>query len=83
LYECETWSLTPRENYIGSVTEQGVEENVWNQERGSNGRIEKTTIIVLFSTNYYYDHIKEDEMESVCGMNGKDEKCIQNFNWKR
>jgi len=28
------------------------------------------------------DQIKEDEMSRACSMHGRDEKCIQYFDWK-
>jgi hypothetical protein len=31
-YGCESWSLTSRKKYSESVSEQGTEENIWNQE---------------------------------------------------
>jgi len=35
LYECETWSITIRE-------EHGAEENICTYEGGSGGRLQKT-----------------------------------------
>jgi hypothetical protein len=32
---------------------------------------------VLFTTYYYGDQIKEDEMGGACNTHGRDEKCIQ------
>jgi hypothetical protein len=40
LYGCETWSLTLREEHrLEGVWEQGVEENIWTEERWSDGKL--------------------------------------------
>jgi hypothetical protein len=41
LYGCETWSLTLREEHRQIVFEQGAEENIWAEERRSDGRFEE------------------------------------------
>jgi hypothetical protein len=42
LYGCETWCLTLREEHTEGDWEQGVEENIWTEERLSDRRLEKT-----------------------------------------
>jgi hypothetical protein len=42
LYHCETWSLTIRKEQAEGVREHGVEDNIWNEERRSDRRLEKT-----------------------------------------
>jgi hypothetical protein len=42
LYGCETWSLTLSKEQTEGVWEQGAEENIWTEERWSDGRMEKT-----------------------------------------
>jgi hypothetical protein len=43
LYVCETQYLTTRkEHRLRAFKEQGAEENIWTQERGSGGRLEKS-----------------------------------------
>jgi hypothetical protein len=42
-YGCETWFLKTREEHrLRAFWEQGAEENIWTQEGGSDGRLEKT-----------------------------------------
>jgi hypothetical protein len=39
---CETWSLILREEHRLRMIEKGAEENIWTEERRSDGRLEKT-----------------------------------------
>jgi hypothetical protein len=41
LYECETWSVTLREEQTEGVWEQGAEENIWIEEGWSDRRLGK------------------------------------------
>jgi len=44
LYECETWSLTLREERrLRGFEKGGVEENIWTYEGRGNRGVEKTT----------------------------------------
>jgi hypothetical protein len=36
----------------------------------------------IFFTKYGGDPVGEDEVDGKCDIYGKDEKCIQNINWK-
>jgi hypothetical protein len=42
LYECETWSLTLREEQTESVRGQSAEEDIRTKEGWSDGRVENT-----------------------------------------
>jgi hypothetical protein len=42
LYGSEIWSLTLREEHRLRVFENGVEENIWMEEKGSDRRLEIT-----------------------------------------
>jgi hypothetical protein len=44
LYGCEASSLTIKEEHrLRVLVEQGAEENIWAEERRSDGRLERTT----------------------------------------
>jgi hypothetical protein len=43
LYECETWSLTLREEHRLRVFEDSVEGNIWAQGGQGNRGLEKTS----------------------------------------
>jgi hypothetical protein len=43
MYDCETWSLTLREEHKLSVFENSAEENIWTEEGWSDRKVEKTS----------------------------------------
>jgi hypothetical protein len=43
LYECETWSLTLREEHrVECVLKHGANEDIWTEEKLGDRRVEKT-----------------------------------------
>ena len=78
LYECETLSLTLREELRLRV----FEEDIWAQEGLGNRRIEKTTLrgalcCVLLTKYYTSNQIKNNEMGGARSTHERQKSCIE------
>jgi hypothetical protein len=73
------WHL--RRNKTEGVWEQGAEGNVWAQEGGSDGRVEKTarpgaSWFVLLAKSDVNDQLTEHEMDRACSTNGVEKERV-------
>jgi hypothetical protein len=88
LYECETWSLTLREEHRLRVFENRELKRIFGSKReevtGGWIRLQYEGRHNLYISPKYYmgDQIKEDEMSGVGSTNGRNEICVQYFGGK-
>jgi hypothetical protein len=59
-------------------------QNLVSHYEGGTLRVFENRVLRRISGHKYYlgDQVKEDEMGSACSTHQRDEKCIQNFDWK-
>jgi hypothetical protein len=80
LYECETWSLTLREEHKLRVFENGVLRRIFGPKRkeevGGWRILYNKELHNLYASPNIIRVIKKDEMGRACSTDGRNDKCI-------
>ena len=78
LYSSETWSLILRDKYVSSVLSIKVLMGICRGKKVSNAKMDKNVKFLLFR-KIESNKTKENKIGRWCGMDGRSDKCLQNF----
>jgi hypothetical protein len=86
LYECKTWYLISREEHKLSFFNNRVLRRIsgpkMNEITECWRKRYDEKLHNLYSSQNIIRMVREDEMGRTCSTHGKDEKCMQHFDWK-
>ena len=88
LYDCESWSLTQREEHKKRVSENRVFRRIFGYTKDKlTGEWRKLYNDDLDDLQRAQDifrvkKIEKNEMGGACSTNGREERCIQGFGWE-